>query len=98
MEHINFMQEIYRLILDWLKKQASQVILLSVGIVFMYTTGVEQLKKLESKIEEQEAKIIAQGDEIRKCDMERASLETELNFMRYTLEQRFPNLKLQKFH
>lgn len=98
MEHINFMQEVYKLILDWLKKQASQVILLSVGIVFMYTTGVEQLKKMESKIEQQEAKIAAQGEEIRKCDMERSALEVELNFMRYTLEQRFPNLNLQKLH
>jgi hypothetical protein len=98
MEKIDFMQELFKLLLDWLKKQASQVVILSAGLFFMYNMGSEQLVKLESKIERQEQKIDEQGAEIRKCDMERSALEVELNFMRYTLEQRFPNLKLKNFH
>lgn len=96
LEKIDFMQEVYKIVLDWLKRQASSVVLLSVGIVAMYSVGKEQLIKQETKIEKQEEKIEALGQEIRKCDMERAALQTEVNFMRLRLQMRFPNLDLTK--
>lgn len=96
MEKIDFMQELYKMLLDWLKKQASQVVLLSAGICFIYFVGNRQLEKMEHKIETQEQKIVEQGAEIRKCDMERGALQVEVNFMRYALQERFPNLNLQK--
>lgn len=96
LEKIDFMQEVYKIVLDWLKRQASSVVLLSVGIVAMYVIGKEQLLKQETKLEKQEEKIEALGQEIRKCDMERAALQAEVNFMRLRLQVRFPNLDLNK--
>lgn len=87
---IDIMQELYKIAVDWLRRQASQVILLSIGIVFLYTAGTDQIAKLEGKIEKQEEKIDAQADEIRKCDMERASLQVEVQALKIQLEMQFP--------
>ncbi len=95
------MQELYKIALDWLRKQASQVIILVAGIFALYFLGSNQLAKLEAQNERQAQKIDKQADkiellgmEIRKCDSERSALQAEVSFMRFALENRFPNLSL----
>lgn len=95
-QKIDMVQELYKIALDWLRRQASQVILLSIGIVSIYTLGTEQIAKLEGKIAKQEEKIDAQADEIRKCDMERASLQVEVNALKIQLEMAFPRLNFSR--
>lgn len=92
MENIDFMQELYKIVLDWIKRQASQVVLLSLAIIAMYQIGTLQLQKQEAKIEKQEVLISSLSDEIRKCDMERAQLQTQVDFMRFRLNEKFPNI------
>jgi cell division protein FtsL len=94
-EKQEFMAEITKIFLEWLRKQASAVLLLSLGIVAMWQVGTSQLTKQEQKISQQELRIEAMSVEIRKCDAERAALQVEVSNLRFQLELAFPKLRLR---
>lgn len=95
-EKFDPMAEIRKILLEWMRRQASQVILLCVGIYVMWTVGTEQLNKQELKILAQEARIETLTNEVRKCDMERAALHVEVTSLRFQLQVAFPKLQLGK--
>jgi len=94
-ERIDFMQELYRIVLNWLAKQAGSVILLSGAVVALWTVGSDRIEKLEGQVDRQSARIEAQGDEIRKCDMERAALQVEVGALRQRIELMLPLKRLR---
>lgn len=92
-EKIDFMQELYKIALNWLAKQAGTVIVLSTGIIAIWTVGSAQITKLEGMIDRQAAKIESQGEMIRQCDIERATLQVEVNSLRQRIELLVPLVK-----
>jgi len=92
-EKIDFMQELYKIALNWLAKQAGTVIVLSAGIIAIWTVGSAQITKLEGMIDRQAAKIESQGEMIRRCDIERATLQVEVNSLRQRIELLVPLVK-----
>lgn len=81
-QKIDIMNEVWKILLDWMRKQASQVIMLTAGIYAMWTVGTQQLQKQEHKINAQESRIESLTVEIRKCDAERASLGVEVTALK----------------
>ncbi len=90
------MTELWKILLDWLRRQASQVILLSCGIWAMWTVGNQQLQRQDAKIIDQEKRIEQFIIELRKCDLENASLRVEVNNLRFQIEVLIPQLRLRQ--
>ena len=95
MEKYSFNMEIQKVFLEWLKKQGGNVVLLSVGIVFLYYDFNGRTAEMRSVISEQGQRIESQIEEIRKCDTERARLEARVEWLVSELSSRFPHLKKQ---
>ena len=83
---IDYMQEVFAVFLDWLRKQASQVMLLSFGMAFMYYQGTKMLNEAKETIFQQEVKMAELREEVRKCDMERATLSERVNGLELQLQ------------
>lgn len=95
-EKIDVMLDIYKILLDWLKRQASQVLMLSFGLVMIWKVGTGQIEKLEGKIALVESRNDALQMEVRKCDAERAALQVEVRALQVQLQMAFPKLALKK--
>lgn len=95
-EKIDVMLDIYKILLDWLKRQASQVLMLSFGLVMIWKVGTGQIEKLEGKIALVESRNDALQMEVRKCDAERAALQVEVRALQFQLQMAFPKLALKK--
>lgn len=95
-EKLDIMGDIWKILVDWLRRQASQVILLSCGIYAMWTIGTTQLQKQDAKIIDQEKRIEQFIIELRKCDLENASLRVEVNNLRFQIEVLIPQLRLRQ--
>lgn len=95
-EKIDVMLGLYKILLDWLKRQASQVLMLSFGLVMIWKVGTGQIEKLEGKIALVESRNDALQMEVRKCDAERAALQVEVRALQFQLQMAFPKLALKK--
>lgn len=93
-EKIDVMLDLYRILLDWLKRQASQVLILSFGLVMIWKVGTAQIEKLEGKIALVEGRNDALEMEVRKCDAERAALQVEVRALQFQLQLAFPKLRI----
>jgi hypothetical protein len=95
-EKIDIMNEVWKILLDWMRKQASQVLLLSAGIYGIWTVGTQQLQKQEHKINAQELRIESLTVEIRKCDAERASLSVEVTLLKQHIDLIIADVRRRK--
>lgn len=93
-EKIDVMLDLYKILLDWVKRQASSVLLLSFGLVMIWKIGTGQIEKLEVKIAQVEGRNDALEMEVRKCDAERAALQVEVRALQFQLQVAFPKLRL----
>jgi len=89
MEKIDFMQELYKIMLTWIRKQTDTVILLSCALAVLWYFGMDRITRQEVKIEQL-------TEEVRICDKERERLKVQVDFMQFRLEARFPGLNLDR--
>lgn len=91
----SFYMELQKMAIDWLRKQGGNVVLLSLGIVWLWNYSNAQVSELKAVNQKNEIRIEELVDEVRKCDTERARLESRVEWLVAELSNRFPRLKKQ---
>jgi len=92
-KNYSFGMEFQKLFLEWIRKQGGTVVLLSLAIIALYHDFVSRTNEMKITIINQDKKIEAQIDEIRRCEMERTRLESRVEWLVNELSARFPKLK-----
>lgn len=77
---------------EWLKKQGGNVILLSVGIVWIHNFFTGEVTRLRASVDGLESKIENQSRELTMCNTERARLEARVEWLVTELSRTFPKL------
>lgn len=102
-QKIDFMQEMAKILLDWAKERGGQVVLLLGAVFGLYYINAIQIEALradlkakEEKIEIQEERIDEVRENLSRCDMDRAALKVEVDYMKKQLEARFPRLSFDR--
>lgn len=81
---------------EWLKKQGGNVILLSVGIVWIHNFFTSEVTRLRTSVNSLEEKIEVQTKELQHCNTERARLEARVEWLVSELSRSFPKLKIEE--
>jgi len=91
-ENYSAMLELQKFAVEWLKKQGGNVVLLSIAVVWLWWDSSGRLTELKAQVSRQNVRIEEQIEEIRKCDTDRARLESRVEWLVAELSHRFPKL------
>lgn len=94
MEKIDFMQELYKLIIERLRKEAFSVIILLGVIGALWVTSQDQKTELKTHAEKWDSERNELFSQIQHCNMERSALAVEVASLKLRVEMFLSNQKI----